>query len=1284
MKILTRLVLCLTFITAGLWFSTSTAQSQESMQVAISRIDSSHFPEVDVDFRVLDSAGQFVEGLTNFTVAENGQQVSEVAVRLNDALPVTLVYVLDLGQYSGTTSISDALLRNVLSQWAGYFRDGLDTVSIVVSGGGYTTPTTIALAPTQSLNEFRAAVDGLNLTPGQAVQSLTTVQEVLTQLAEFGLQPADTVNVIYISRIVDRLTNNDAVALAATVGAQAAELDAPIYALHTDRDGRYADPFQTLAAASGGQYLPFNTRQDTDSLIATLYGNLAGAGKSYTATYRSISGESAARTVTVGMAQNEAQPASANFQVSLSAPTITITQPEEGFSLLRTATEASMGSENPIFDLDSVVLRFTVNWTDGLPRQLKQVELLANGNVVNTITEVTPLPAEQPTVEASVAPVAAPEAALEDTVLSVTEIYEVTLDLTVFSTEGSYERSLEVRLTDELRLQATSPAVTGSVTVDLPEVLPTIQLVSPANNVTVERIAELDSAGAITGYSLDEIPLVAQLVWSSSTPGEIVSAELLLGGEVVSNIPYPTVIPVESEQHTTVTGEPVPAHSMLELPWDVRAVTAEGPNLHDVQIQVRSAAGLAAISEPITLNVQVSVPELQLPTVAIITPQMNSTVSRTALPRGEVLDFQDSGSQTVIAAVLWPDNQPKTLVVAELLFNGLPLGTESYPTLLTAEEIGAQVSANNAGLRYFRLNWNIGSIQTAGANLGQLQVRIRDVDGFETISSAVPVNVQVNLVSPPTVTVLAPVNNSIIPRTGQLERTSATPSFDTRESAVDAVVEWSPQLPFTLAGADLLVNGTVVGALTPVDIDSANQSLVELPNGGKRLTLRLPWDLSGIQTPGANLYQLQVRVRDDNGITAVSTPVNLNVQVNVPEVLPPLVSITSPANNAALALEDNSLTVTAETIWSDNQVRSIQFIELNVDGVARQTLFYPQGTRFEIVWDAGDVLAEGGHQLNVRVRDVAGLEATSPAVTIQIEAPVALAPTVETQMEAPVVVPEAQPATQPESEIITVVEPALATASPVCPPTLLDGWNDTECLRQRAIAYLPWVAVVVMAGLLLVHTRRMRPGGVARTIVGVGRKRRPIGRLYIMQGPAGKIGQEINLYANITTLGRDPRLTDIQLYSLDDESSISAQHCTIRHVRGRFTLMDDNSTNGTQVNGLYVNEPVLLSDGDEITLGIPDRLGAVLRFHARVVDMKEQELKPEALVPVRATPSIGTNGANGANGEKPAAAASIPVRSTRIPRAKSIDVMDNILSEIAEKTDKPFRPNLTSSEEEKR
>jgi hypothetical protein len=1244
-------------VTIAVLFGVVAAQT-ETYNLVINDIDASAFPEVAVSFRALDADGQFAGGLTDFTLAENGQPVESFDVRLNDEQAVSLVFVLDLGRYSGTTTISDSLLRQSLRQWVdgGYFRDGVDTASIVVSGGaGYQEPITIVLEPTQSAADFRAAVDALDLSPGQPAQSLAAVQDVLTRIADLGLEPSAPVYVVYASRIVDTIVNSEAVALAQTLGEQARELDVPVYALHTDLDGGYDEPFRALASASGGQLVAYNRRQDTNQVLNTLYGQLAASGRSYVVTYRSASGDTAERTVTLGMPEHAAQPASSNYQVNVSAPTVSITSPETAFTLLRTASDETAASDTPVFDLTQTTIRLDVTWTDGFSRRISQAELWVNGELAGTFSNPTPVTAEPPADAAPESSTPAVETA--EAVTAVTQTYEITWDLSALITEGGFAQALEVRVTDELGIQAASAVVEGNVTVELPDVLPTVTVVSPSNNATVERAAVLDSAGAISGYSIDEIPLVARLVWPGEEAGEIVSAEIAVDGTVVANFPYPTIVPLEQDTRS-FSNEPVQAQATMELAWDIRDMLAVGPNLHDVVIQVRNSQGAIAASAPATLNVQVYVPSLQLPTVTIIAPEANANIPRVAVPRAAAPpEFQDSGSYTVIAGINWPDNTPRTLVVAELLVNGLPLGTESYPTLLSPEEVGRQASGANPQMRFFRVNWDISGLRSAGANLGQLQVRVRDADGFEAVSAPVTVNVQVDIINPPTVTILAPVNNMTITRAGQISSGSATPTFEVNTVSVQAVVEWPPQLSFILTGGDLVANGAVVGSLPPMALDAANQALVELPDGSRRLALEIPWDVSAITAAGANLYQLQIRVRGESDLMAISAPVNLNVQVDVPDALPPLVNITSPSNESTVQLSGGHVPVVAEVLWPDNQARGLHFVELSVDGLVQQTLLYPQGTRFELAWDASDLPpGTSSHQIAVRVRDILGIEAVSPAVAYSVDVPEAVAP-VLVEPGSSAIPSEGVPAAS-----------AAAIVAPGCPANLLEGWNDVNCLRERAVLYLPWLAVLAMGALLFVRTRRTYVGGITRTLVGVGRKRHPLANLYVVQGPPARVGQTINLYANITSIGRDARLADIQLYEMGDESSISTQHCTIRHVRGRFSIVDDNSTNGTQVNGRYIDEPVLLNDGDEITLGVPDRMGVVLRFHTKVVDMKEQEAKAEK--PARPT--------NGSSHPAPV----VPVRSQSANRPKSVDMMDNILTEIAEKQEKSFKPDLPSTEED--
>ena len=115
-----------------------------------------------------------------------------------------------------------------------------------------------------------------------------------------------------------------------------------------------------------------------------------------------------------------------------------------------------------------------------------------------------------------------------------------------------------------------------------------------------------------------------------------------------------------------------------------------------------------------------------------------------------------------------------------------------------------------------------------------------------------------------------------------------------------------------------------------------------------------------------------------------------------------------------------------------------------------------------------------------------------------------------------------------------------------------------------------------------------------------GRGQMLLAKLHILQARKDLIGQEIPIYVHTITLGRNPKLVDIQLYDEDDNSTVSGQHCTLQYEKSRdaFLLTDHNSSAGTQVNGrpIQPNDPVALNDGDEIMLGEVFRRGAKLRF----------------------------------------------------------------------------------------
>jgi len=74
-------------------------------------------------------------------------------------------------------------------------------------------------------------------------------------------------------------------------------------------------------------------------------------------------------------------------------------------------------------------------------------------------------------------------------------------------------------------------------------------------------------------------------------------------------------------------------------------------------------------------------------------------------------------------------------------------------------------------------------------------------------------------------------------------------------------------------------------------------------------------------------------------------------------------------------------------------------------------------------------------------------------------------------------------------------------------------------------------------------------------------------------GDTFAVGQE-------TLIGRDSR-SDIGIAG----SFASARHARIYSREGQYWLEDLGSTNGTFLNGVQVNQPIVLADGDRIRIG---------------------------------------------------------------------------------------------------
>ncbi len=336
-----------------------------------------------------------------------------------------------------------------------------------------------------------------------------------------------------------------------------------------------------------------------------------------------------------------------------------------------------------------------------------------------------------------------------------------------------------------------------------------------------------------------------------------------------------------------------------------------------------------------------------------------------------------------------------------------------------------------------------------------------------------------------------------------------------------------------------------------------------------------------------------------------------NSQTYAVSVLAPEVRITSPLDEKVFVRDvaENSDGTVSYTLnrfavearianWPDGKPRRVESAELLVDGIVVQTIDNPETDDFQFNVDISDYTNNTTLPLVLRVRDELGLESSSATVNIAIEVPERI--------------------TQGSNTVATVVAtPTLGpTQTPVIQrvgPDITIGACENDYLSPGCMAlYIPWIGLALSLIALLVLFTRYRQqmknvGGrivavadnVRKTLLGGATQTAPLATLHILSAKADRMGETYQIFNDLTVLGRDPQYTDLQLFDPNDDSSVSGRHCTIQYEKslGKFLIID-HSTSGTRVNGqkLERDNPMVLGDGDEITLGLISKSGAKLRF----------------------------------------------------------------------------------------
>jgi hypothetical protein len=98
-----------------------------------------------------------------------------------------------------------------------------------------------------------------------------------------------------------------------------------------------------------------------------------------------------------------------------------------------------------------------------------------------------------------------------------------------------------------------------------------------------------------------------------------------------------------------------------------------------------------------------------------------------------------------------------------------------------------------------------------------------------------------------------------------------------------------------------------------------------------------------------------------------------------------------------------------------------------------------------------------------------------------------------------------------------------------------------------------------------------------------------------------------------TAIGRSRRHADLLFHIGEENSPISRLHCTLLDEDDHFSIRDEDSSNGTFVNGekLIPLQAIKLHDGDMVDIAALERGGIRLMFQLARLDGEEPRLEQE-------------------------------------------------------------------------
>jgi hypothetical protein len=373
------------------------------------------------------------------------------------------------------------------------------------------------------------------------------------------------------------------------------------------------------------------------------------------------------------------------------------------------------------------------------------------------------------------------------------------------------------------------------------------------------------------------------------------------------------------------------------------------------------------------------------------------------------------------------------------------------------------------------------------------------------------------------------------------------------------------------------------------------------------------------------LYEISYRTSSNNSgthqiqiATGAEGPGTVSDQASYDvEVAPPRVIIETPEDGDVIerkadeyiadrsTLNPTTQTIVARVIFPDDHLRRLSQATLLVNGKVEATKENP-GSDFELSWNLRPIQSQGMNDftLEVEVEDELGLASTSPPVSTRVDV---FVPPKPEGIDA-VDVDQLRDDIQREVEENMVVPPIQCfdfTPERIC--DLVE-----RPVRRNWIAFLSIMISLSFAGVVWVNRDRAPVQAARQTVMGAVerltsryQRSEPIAYLEVLEGDRN-IGKPLEIYGD-TPVGRSKQVSELLFQPYDESSPISRLHCTILNEEDHFLIKDEDSANGTYLNGVRL-EPLVeedLEDGDEIELARVERGGVRLRFQIAEAELGE-------------------------------------------------------------------------------